>query len=290
VLQPIANALYSASQIALVAVGLTLIYAVGRYMHFAHGATFTVSAYGALVCSRMGLPPLIAAGAGTLMGGLFGVLTHLTIYRPLQRLGSSSMTILLASLGLLTVVQGAIAMAFGEGVQILRTANVSEGNIVMGARLTEVQLTGLIGGCCLCLMLSLWLVHSAFGRNVRAVANDIFLAELFGINTNVVNIYIAMIAGLLAGYAGVVSAWDIDARPTMGFQPLLLGMVAMLTGGAGRTFGAMAAALLVGAAQQFAVSLLGSEWQDTVIFVLLAVVLFFRPQGIFMRLQSVPGA
>jgi branched-chain amino acid transport system permease protein len=284
-LQEAANAIYSASQVALVAVGLTLIYSVGRYLHFAHGATYTVAAYGALICSSRGLPLILAVVAGMLIGGLFGVLTQVALYKTLQDRGSHALEILLASLGLFILVQSTIAIAFGESVRILRVTEVVEGYPILGARLTGIQVVGILGAICFCSVLSIFLARSYFGRIARAVANDAYLAKSLGVRISAVNIWVALIAGLLVGFAGVVSALDIDARPTMGFRPLLLGMVAMLAGGAGQPLGAMAAAVLIGVAQQVAVAYLSAEWQDTVIFVILALVLLFRPEGIFSRLR-----
>lgn len=278
--QGIANAAFSASQTALMAVGLTLMYAIGRFLNFSHGATFAVGAYASLLLVRLGAPSILGFIGGVGAAAAFSVFFERVLFRRLRARESSPLTLLIASLGLFIVVQSGVALLFGESVKVLRVADVVEGHRILGAYVTGVQLLGTIGGILLCATVCILAGPTEFGRTVRATATDRVLARAVGVDAEKIQVRVAFVAAVLAGFAGIVSAYDVDIRPTMGFQPLLLAVVAMLVGGRGSPAGACGGAILVATVQQVSVAYLPSQWQDTVIFAVLAVVLFVRPHGV----------
>jgi branched-chain amino acid transport system permease protein len=118
---------------------------------------------------------------------------------------------------------------------------------------------------------------------MRAVANDSELASLSGIDSDRVILWAFAIGSALAGVAGILIALDVDMTPTMGMDALMIGVVAVIIGGANSIPGIALGALLLGLAQQFGVWYISSQWQDAIAFVILLVFLLFRPQGFMGR-------
>jgi len=275
-IQGLANTLYAGSQYALVALGLTIIYSAGRFLHFAHGAIYAIGAYAAFSFVRLGIPVLEAAGLGVLTSACAGVAVELVIYRRLRNRGATAVVMLLASLGVFVVVQSVLSTLFGENVKMIRLDSVLEGKNILGARLTPIQITGIIGSVVLCGLSCTILSLSSFGKQVRAVASDLELAKSVGIDSNRVLLLVMLLASALAGFAGVFCAYDVDVRPTMGFAPLLAGVVAAILGGVGNPLGAIIASMLLAILQQASVHCFSSRWQDIPVFGVLILVLFLR--------------
>lgn len=152
--------------------------------------------------------------------------------------------------------------------------------MMLGARLTQIQIIGIVGSSLLCGLAWVCLRFSEFGRHLRAVACDTSLAQAVGVNTERVYLKTALISSGPVALAGVVKAYDVGLMPTMGFSPLLMGFVAMMVGGVGRPLGGAIAAFLVATIQQIAVMSLPTQWQDTVVFAMLVIALLFRMGGV----------
>lgn len=278
-IQGLVNGVYAGSQYALVAVGLTLIHSVARFLNFAHGAIYAIGAYVVFCLAQAGVPIVRAAVLGILVAAAAGAVSEWGIFRRLRDTGARPLVVLLASLGVFVGVQSILAVVFGESVKMIRSGPVVVGESILGARLTRIQMVGVLGSTLLCGITYAILRFSEFGKQARAVASDLELAKSVGINTNGVTLLTMIIASILAGFAGIVGAYDVDLRPTMGFYPLLMGVVAMLVGGVGHPMGAIGAALFVALIQQTATAYLPTQWQDAIVFVILILFLLLRPQG-----------
>jgi branched-chain amino acid transport system permease protein len=197
---------------------------------------------------------------------------------------------LLASLGAFIVAQSSIAIIFGDNARILRHTTVSVGRDILGARMTSIQLMGVCGGLFLCGAVVVLVDFSLFGLAVRATANDQELARAIGINVDHISVRVMFVASCLAGFAGIVNGFDIALRPTMGFQPLMLGVVAMFAGGGRSLNRVIGASLVIAAAQQLAVMYLPSQWQDSLVFVILLIALLTRTFRMSSRLTGLSFA
>jgi branched-chain amino acid transport system permease protein len=169
---------------------------------------------------------------------------------------------------------------------MLRSVTVSVGENLLGGHLTRVQLIGIAGSIILCVLTLGFLRYSLIGRQARAISDDRELAKAFALRTERIIFYTVLIAAVLAGFAAVIAGYDIDVRPTMGFYPLLLGVVVMLIGGVGSIGGAIIAAYFVALIQQVSVSFLPTKWQDVIVFIVLILFLLLRPQGFFGKDQQ----
>lgn len=278
--QFIVNGVIAGSVYALVALGFSLIYGTVRFFHFAHGAIYTLGAYLAFsffVMFHFSFVPSVVIAV--VLAGLVGMAIELVIYRPMRRRKASNTVLLVASLGLLIVLQNVISLVFGDATKTIRQGSFGPGYDVVGARITSIQ--AIIIGVSIGLCLLTWVIlrFTRFGRRVRAVANDSNLSAIVGVDTDRVILLAFAFGSALAAGAAILISLDTDITPTMGFGALLMGVVAAIVGGVGSIPGAMLGGLLVGLAQQLGVSKLPTQWQDAIVFLILIAFLIARPQG-----------
>jgi branched-chain amino acid transport system permease protein len=285
--QILLNALIAGSVYALVGIGFSLIYGQTRFFHFAHGAVFASGAYAVFffmeVC-RIPFPASVALAIAFTAG--LGILLDLCFYRRLRRKGASAIILLLVSLGVYVAFENLISMCFGDQAKSIRLGAVYEGINVLGGRITLIQMA-MISTSILLVVILAWLQgKTRIGRVMRAVACDPVLAAVSGIESDRVILWTFALGSALAGGAGILVALDVDVRPTMGMNPLMMGVVAVIIGGVGRISGVALGALLLGLAQHLGVWKIGSQWQDAIAFVILLVFLLFRPQGFFGKKEK----
>lgn len=278
--QLILNGIIAGSVYTLVGVGFAVIYRTVKFFHFAHGVVFTAGAYFTyLFKAWLGWPVIVAILVSIILCAILGVIVETSAYRPLRHKGSSSLILLLVSLGIYIVLQNIISMIFGDDTKTIRSGIVKEGINVLGARITPVQVTIIVVSLLLLVSCFLFLKYTKTGQAMRAVANDPELARVSGIESDRVILSAFALGSALAGIAGILVALDVDMTPTMGMNALLMGVVAVIIGGVGSIPGIALGALLLGTAQHFGAWYVGSQWQDAIAFVILLIFLLFRPQG-----------
>ena len=271
----------AAAIFSLVAVGFYLIFSIVRFFHFAHAAVFTCGAYSVfLLNARCGLPLFFAILVAVVLCSLLGCAMYLAVYRPLRRKGTSSLILLLASLGLYAVFQNLISLAFGDDTKTIRTGAVTEGMNLLGARITSIQVTIVCFSIALVVGVWIFLKRTKIGMVMRAVADDLELARVSGIDSDRIILWTFAISSALAGIAGILVAFDTDMTPTMGLNVLLMGVVAVIIGGSGSIPGVALGALFLGLAQHLGVWGISSQWQDAIAFIILLAFLLVRPEGV----------
>jgi branched-chain amino acid transport system permease protein len=262
------------------ALGFAFIYQVSRFFHFAHGVVFTAGAYFTFLFRVwFDFPLVFSILIAIALCIILGCLMEIFIYRPLRHKNASYLILLIASLGIYIVLQNILSMVFGDDTKTIRSGMVEEGIHFIGARITPIQIT--IIGLSLLLLVScfLFLKHTKIGRAMRAVANDPELARVAGIKSDKVILLTFALGSALAGIAGILVSLDVDMTPTMGMNALMMGVVAVIIGGAGSIPGVALGALLLGMAQHLGIWKISSQWQDAIAFVILLIFLLFRPQG-----------
>jgi branched-chain amino acid transport system permease protein len=281
IIQAAANGLVATGTYLLIAIGFSLIYSTARFFHFTHGIVFTFGAYFAYSFStelKLALPQSFLFSI--ILTAFLGCLLELLIYRPLRRQKASSLILLLASLGLYIILQNTISLIFGDDSKSILSGTVSEGIDIWGARMTLIQIITICASVALTVIVVVISRGTKLGKAMRAVANDSDLAFILGVNRDVVILTAFAIGSAAAGLAGILVSLDVNMSPTMGMRALLMGVVAVIIGGAGRISGAVFGALFLGVALQLGVLVTSSQWQDTIAFVILVGFLIFRPQGI----------
>lgn len=283
-LQQFVNALAIGSLYALLAVGLSMVYGILRLINFAHGELMMIAAM-ASVTVLAGLelwPPLLLVGA-MLLAGVLGVLMERIAYSRLRQ--ASEVNLLVTSLAVSTFLStGAIMLWTGqprrfERVEVLSRLYDVGGVVIRGADVA-IFATAIVA------MLALtWLTsRTRLGVSMRAVAENLRVANLMGINPSRPIMLAFFLGSLLAGVAGVLWGWKFgQVSPTMGFVPMLKAFVAAVIGGIGSIPGAFLGGIVLGLAEVFFVGLLPSAYsgyRDVFVFALLFVMLLVRPAGI----------
>lgn len=278
--QVIVNGIVAASTILLVALGFWLVFRVAGLFHFAHGAVFTLGAYLTfLFHAWIGFSLVISIPLAIISATLIGCLLELAIYRPIRHKGGSALVLLLASLGVYVVIQNLVSMVFGDDTESLRLGAVLKGIPIAGARITCIQVMTICVSGALLTALEVFLRKTKIGKALRAVANDIELANVSGIEGDRIVLWAFGIGSALASLAGILVAFDIDMTPTMGMNALMVGIVAVIVGGEGNIAGVALGALLLGLARHLGVWNISSQWQDAITFVILLAFLLVRPEG-----------
>jgi neutral amino acid transport system permease protein len=285
-LQPFAqrtvNGVVAGSYFALGAIGLTLVYGILKLVNFAQGDMLTFGAYIAfLVDVTWDLPVAVALAAGVVATAALGVATELSMWRPMRAKRAGMLQLLLMSLGLAFVLRNVIQFIWGTTPRSL-DADVTSSIEFLGLSIGETELIVVIIAFAVLAAVATMLRLTSLGRQMRALADNFDLAETTGIDTGRVVIRTWMLAGGLAGLAGVlVVASTGSLSPNTGFFLLLSLFAAVVLGGIGNAYGALAGGLVIGLAQEWSTLIIESQWKVAVSFVILIIVLIVRPQGIF---------
>ena len=279
--QLLINGLIAGSIYALIASGFSLIYATNRFVHFAHGTTVTVSAYLLFALfSQFNLPFSVAATLTIVGASALGWLMYLALYRPLKRRGSSNAILLVASIGLMILLENLMLLIFGAGVKTLNYLEVAKGLEFFGAVITPLQIV--IIAVAAVLLVSLWVLaqRTKFGITMRAVADDPDLARISGINAERAAVQSFMLGSAIAGLAAILVALEQNIEPVMGTGLVVKGFTGAVIGGVTSLPGAVLGSYILGLAENFGIWFLPSGYKDAIAFVLLFVFLLWRPTGI----------
>ncbi|MES2088209.1 MAG: branched-chain amino acid ABC transporter permease [Patescibacteria group bacterium] len=283
--QLVVNSLITASIYAILAIGFNLIYSTAKFFDLGFGATTAVAGFATFFfIDRLGLPLIISAFGGIVAAGLLSFFSYKLVYQPLRERKATSTVMLVASLGIFTAVQAAIAILFTSQFRSLaRNFDSADSFKVLGGVFSFTQLILFI--CALLVTALLWILitKTKFGKALTAISDDEEVAKIVGINTSKILGYMFFIAGCFGGLCGVLVGFDTGIEPNMGFVILLGAIVATIIGGAGNVFSAAAGALLLGFIENFGIWKFSGEWKFAISMVVLILFLLFRPKGIFKR-------
>lgn len=282
------NGLVSGSYFALGAVGLTLVYGTLRLVNFAHGDLLTFGAYVAFLANvTWGLPIVLAALLAIACAAALGVLTERIMWRPMRAKGAGMLQLLLMTLGLAFVIRYGIQFVSGTAARSL-DVNVTASVSFLGLRIGRTELIVVLVGIATIVAVASVLRFTSLGRQMRALADDFRLAEVAGIDTDRVVIVTWVFAAGLAGLAGVFYTAAIGTMtPNLGFFLLLSLFAAVILGGIGNAYGALAGGLLLGIVQEWSTLVIDARWKVAVGFAILILVLIVRPQGLFGRAERI---
>lgn len=272
--------LVSAAVLAVAAVGFTMQFAVTNVLNLAYGGVMVVSAYAAYELNQRGVNFWVSALAGIAAGALLSVFLNNVVYTPFQRRGTSSIGMVIVSLGMtLILVFGTQAIAGPTNVSY----TVSQGATVkpLGFNLTVVQLVIIAISIVVMLLVHALIRYTKLGKAMRATSSNRNLARNCGIRTDRVVTITWLITGALCGLAGVVFALNsgtFGATSTDLFLVLIL--AAVFLGGPGEPYGAMLGALVIGLATEVSAAFIVSDYKDVVAFLILIAMLAMRPSGL----------
>ncbi|WDZ84262.1 branched-chain amino acid ABC transporter permease [Micromonospora cathayae] len=279
---------------ALVALGYTLVYGVLRLINFAHAEVFMVGTFTVVgVWSLLGAtdsPPLgtmlllltVGLLAAAAASGLTAVVVERVAYRRLRRMNAPPLIFLITAIGLSLVMSEAFGL--WQGRLVVGMPTILEREVlftVAGTDITNTQLITVVAALVMMAGLDVFINRTRYGRGVRAVAQNPDTAALMGVNKDRVIALIFLLGGLLAGAAALLYALRYgNTRFNVGFILGLKAFTAAVLGGIGNIRGALLGGLLLGVVEVYAATLTKSSWEDVAAFVVLVVVLLFRPTGL----------
>ncbi|OWT80549.1 MULTISPECIES: high-affinity branched-chain amino acid ABC transporter permease LivH [unclassified Achromobacter] len=277
---------------ALIAIGYTMVYGIIGMINFAHGEIYMIGAYVGLVTltaigTQSGMPVYLMVAAMLVVAmavtGAYGFAVERVAYRPLR--GSPRLVALISAIGMSIFLQN--WMALGQGARDMAVPNILSGALQfhMGSdfdvTIPYSRVMIIVVTVVLMIGLSLYIRHSRMGRASRACSQDMHMANLLGIDTNKVISFTFVLGAMLAAVGGVLVAVTIGKlNPFIGFIVGIKAFTAAVLGGIGSIPGAMLGGVLLGLVETFAAAYLSSQYKDIVAFLLLVLILLFRPTGL----------
>jgi len=288
--------LTTGSVYALVALGYTLVYGILQLINFAHGDVFALSG---LVASSIMIDVLHLSADETVVVAIAGLVATLamtmgfgaTINATIEFLGyrrlrsQPRLTMLISAVGMSFIVQNIALIIYDVNYRsapalIPSSSAFSIGDVsIAWNKLTVILVTIPV------LLILTWMVKSTKqGKAMRATAQDQDAAAMMGINVNRTISFTFLLAGSLAGAAGVLYLLQFQMRYDTGFELGLIAFTAAVLGGIGNLAGATLGGLIIGFIQAFneglSIWVLGSDWTRTMVFGILIAILVFRPEGL----------
>ena len=278
--QLIINGIISGSMYALIAIGYTMVYGIGRFVNFAHGELFLAGAfiYYALH-SQLGIPLVLSLILAVLSVSMMGIIVERVAFKPFR--DANQFIPLINTIGISVILQSTFQVIFGVDSKTLRIAqNVSEGLHFGSIIITPVQIGIVVTSIIVFLLLLLFLNKTRMGKAIRATAEDREIASVLGINVNrTITATFALGSGL-AAVAGILMGYDQDFSPTIGSITGIKAFTAAVLGGIGSVPGAALGGVLIGLLESYLAFYISSGYKECLIFVILLLLLFFRPQGL----------
>ena len=292
-LQLFANGLVTGSVIAIGAVGVSLVYGILRLVNFAYGDYMTFGAFmGILFNVTLDLPIVPAAMLAMAATAVLSVALELVLWRPLRARSAGFMSLFLVSVGLALVLRHVIYLAAGPQPRTY-AVDPYKVYVIGSARLSGAQGIAIVVAAVGIVLVGLLIARTGAGRMMRALADDLPLAAIAGVRTGRVILAAWIVSGLLAGLAGVLAGLvQTSFDPQLGFTLLLPIFAAVVMGGIGSVYGALAGGLVLGLAMELSTwpELAGGvnpTYKPVVAFAALVCVLLLRPQGLFGRARVV---
>ncbi len=285
-LQLVLNGIIAGSIYALFAVGLTMVYGVFRFINFAHGELIALGAYLALLFTQtlFSLPIYYAVLPALVLTIAIGLAQERYVYRPLRH--GNRISLLIASIGLSYLLRNAIRIIWGSDLMTYGL-KPTRGLAFAGLSITGTQISMMAAAVLFLGGLYFLFTRTMLGKSLRAVADNMELAVIMGINMKRVSLTVWSLASVFAGVGGILLALDTSLEPLMGLTNMIKAFAAMLLGGAGNVWGALLGGLFIGIAENVGVAFVSPGYKDFISFAIIILVLLFRPKGLFGILGGV---
>ena len=294
-LQNLLNGIASGAIYALIALGYTMVYGILKLINFAHGDIFMLGSFVGYYAGGY-MAGHVTGQSGSLFSavlilllsmiacGLFGFINERVAYRPLRN--SPRIASLITAIGVSFFLEYGGQMVFGPDPKFFPTLIPKKIINFGGITTTNYQIIVLVVALLFMALLQYIVYGTKFGRAMRAVSFNFETAALMGIPTDRIISMTFIIGSTLAGVAGILyglSYPKID--PLMGIMPGLKAFVAAVLGGIGNVPGAVVGGLIIGIIEAFVGGSSFSNYRDAIAFVILIVILLFRPSGLFGKYQ-----
>lgn len=280
-IQQLVNGISLGSIYALIALGYTMVYGIIKLINFAHGDVFMVGSFiGFYSIAGLGLDFFTALVLAMTFCAIFGVLIERIAYKRLRN--ATRIAALITAIGVSLLIENGFIFFWGPQPKAFPDVIVNGSIDILGAQISVKSILILSVSIVLMVILQFIVHKTKIGKAMRAVSHDNETAKLMGINVdNTISATFA-IGSALAGAAGVIfGLYYTKIDPLMGIIPGIKAFVAAVLGGIGIIPGAMVGGLVLGVVETIVNASGGSLWRDAAAFIILILILIFRPNGIF---------
>jgi branched-chain amino acid transport system permease protein len=269
---------------ALVALGLSLVFGVTKFLNVAHGELLMFGGYASFwAFSLLGLDAFLTIPTTLIALLLVGAVLYQLVFVRMVKLPEETKikNTLLVGFGLSVVLQNLAHRFWTADDRGITASYSSEAFTVLGVRFPLVRLASLLTALVFLLALHLFLRRTYTGKAIRATVQDWEAATLMGIDIHRVYFLAFVLGAALAGVAGTLVAVNYSIEPSMGLNWTLKALIVMVLGGLGSITGTLVGGLLLGLTESVTSILISSNYREVVGLVLFVLILVFRPQGLF---------
>ncbi|MBP8168130.1 MAG: branched-chain amino acid ABC transporter permease [Azonexus sp.] len=276
------NSLQYGLLLFLVASGLTLVFGIMGIINLAHGSFYMIGAYLAFVLASTTGSLFTAILLGIPLALIFGALLEWALFSHLYKRDHLEQVLL--TYGLILIFEELRSLLVGDEVHGVDIPAMFSGSIQLSEVLSYPVYRLAISAVCIVLAVALYILiqRTRLGMMIRAGNHDRTMVEALGININMIYRVVFALGVALAALAGMLASPISSVFPNMGSHVLIISFVIVVIGGIGSVWGALAAALIVGFADTFGKVLL-PELSGMVVYIVMAGVLLWRPEGIFKK-------
>ncbi len=286
--QLLVNALIAGSIYAIASSGLSLAYGLLRILNFAHGHLMMVGAY-LFYATRILLDAsLTVAGIVTALGmTVIGALVMWFFVRPFSKF--SPLLTFVSTLALGAMLEASVSMLFGVNVHSISRGIDFESYEIWGVFITPIQIVIVVSTLLILGLLAAVIHRTSVGRTIRALSENQYAAQCLGVDYERYTAVVFCVGILLAAYAGVLVGLETNIQPTMGNSYTIKAFAAMVLGGLGNLWGTVLGSYLLGLVENLSIGLdfggysLPAGYKDAFAFVIILLVLLFKPEGLFRR-------
>lgn len=272
---------------ALGAVGISMIFGILRFAHFAHGDLMTIGGYGVLTAVWfIPLHPLLLLPFGIALAIVSALAVDQFFYKPLRKL--PTIYTVIASFGVALIFRSLAQLFWSSGNEVFISGVRMPVVLFDTFRISELHMQVIILTLIIAIALHFFLTRSQLGRAMRAVSDEPELAAVAGLDTERVVRWTWVIGAAMAATAGVFAGMDTSMHPNLGWNLLLAMFAAAVLGGIGKPMGAIAGGLIIGIAEETATytwfsdeAFISPSYKSAVAFFIMVALLLFRPQGLF---------
>ena len=276
----------TASILALAAVGFTMQFGVTNILNLAYGEVMAASGFVALIVNRAGFSIWVGMAVAAVFGALLSYLLNRAVYIPFIRRGTRLFGMVIVTIGVGLIIENTVLAITGPNFfsySLAQESSYKLGPFVVSTSQLVIMAIAVVA----MVLVHALLRYTKLGMAMRATATDASLARGCGIRTERIVDVAWLISGAMCGIAGVtlfINTTSFTAATGNSF--LVVIVAAAILGGVGQPYGAMLGALAIGLTSEIAASFINPSYKNVVAFVILVVVLLFRPQGILAEIAT----
>jgi branched-chain amino acid transport system permease protein len=273
----------------LVALGLSLVFGVTKFLNVAHGELLMFGGYASFwAFSLLGLDPFLTIPITIVFLFLIGAILYKLVFSRTVKLPEEAKikNTLLVAFGLSVILQNLALRFWTADERGITTSYAGSALTVLGVRFPAVRLTSLAVAVFFLVALQLFLKKTYTGKAIRATVQNWEAASLMGINIHKVYLLSFAIGAALAGAAGTLVTVNYSIQPAMGLDWTLKALIVMVLGGLGNIPGTFIGGLILGVTESATSFFISSNYREVAGLVLFLLVLIFRPQGLFGKKEG----